>query len=283
MSRSLVDERALCLPLLAKHLAGCPASTREGYLGDVRRVAETMEQINGRLAIAADILELDTSALRRLVDVWEQDGVSAATIRRRLVSLRTHVRLLARELRTGGAILTADFPRPQPQGDWLPPAPDLLDLDRAVAASLEWQWSRDLAVTALAAYLGLSTGEMAPLDRKSLGEGFLVVQRPGGCCRIVDVEIPVASAIDRYLQLVPTSIGRSEPLFLNQHLGRMSQKMLQRALRRVRQDLGWPSDAVAGLFRRHRIRSLAAQGKTVTEISTLMGIGIETVVHHLRQ
>jgi len=283
MSRSLVDERALCLPLLAKHLAGRPASTREGYLGDLRRVAETMEQINGRVAIAADILELDTSALQRLVEMWEQDGVSVSTIRRRLVSLRTHALHLARELETGGAILTADFPRPQTKGTWLPPAPDLLDLDRAVTASRDWQWSRDLAVTALAACLGLSTGEMAPLDRQSLGEGFLVVQRPGGCFRVVEVESRVVSAIDRYLQLAPTSIGRTEPLFLNQHMGRMSQKMLQVALKRVRHELGWPTDAVAGLFRRHRIRSLAAQGKTVTEISTVMGIGIETVVHHLRQ
>ena len=105
MSRSFVDQSALCLPLLATRLAGRSASTREGYLCDVRRVAETLEQTSGRAAGAADILELDTSALQRLVDVWEQDGVSAATIRRRLVSLRTHARHLARELRTGGAII----------------------------------------------------------------------------------------------------------------------------------------------------------------------------------
>lgn len=97
--------------VLVKAVETKSVSTQEGYLTDVRRAAAALGELLGRSPSANDFMALDTAALGRLVEVWQQRNVAASTIRRRLVSVRKYVRQLALELGLSGPVLTAQYPR----------------------------------------------------------------------------------------------------------------------------------------------------------------------------
>lgn len=272
----------LRLDILVKANETRSASTQDGYLTDIVRTSEAVRELTGRFPTAADFMDLDRPALDRIVALWQRDDLAASTIRRRLVSLRKYARLIALELGVSGAILTAEFPCLPVTPTWVPPVPDIGDLQIAVERSDNWPDARDLAVMSMAACHGLSISELLPLAQGSIVDGTLVVLRPGRCPRILTLDSTPTKALGCYRDRLPVKVSQAAPLWLNQSGDQLSRRMLQLAMQRVRRRLGWSPDAVAGLFRRHRMLRMAESGVPLIEIATEMGIGVETVGHHLR-
>lgn len=276
-------QSGLMLDVWMGELADRSSSTRECYLRDIRQIAHVVAKRIGRSASAADIMSLDTEAIQRMAHGWSTAGDAATTIERRLVSLRRYCRSLAQRTGLSGPVLLARFP-PAPRSERQPlPEFEVGDLLVEATRSPDWSYVRNLALSVMIATMGIGTGEMARLDQGSLVRGLLIVDRSPVGPRFLAIPEQLQTLLDRYLTLLPWLRSSLSPLWLHARGGRIEPRSIQIAFRTVRQEFGWTAYAGARAFRRRRVHDLVAEGRTPEEVAELMGIGVATVLHHLRR
>ncbi|MET3897164.1 integrase/recombinase XerC [Devosia sp. UYZn731] len=264
-------------------LAGKSASTRDCYARDVRQVAEAVGYELGRSAEMGDILAMDAARLRELAEKWAKAGDAPATIRRRLVSLRRYARFLAAEFQLSGPLFYSNFPIVEVTAAAPVPEDHLQALVIASDNRDAWTSLRDDAILTLISVRGLTTGELQRLDCRHLSGSFLLVRKPSGGLRLIDLPSEAVETIATYRQHCPYPVRPDDALWLNNLGGRMSSRSLQLMLRRRRAMAGLPPGVVAGAFRKRRILSLLASGIQIDRIAGEMGIGHATVLVHLRK
>ncbi len=195
--------------------AGHSRHTVEGYLRDVRRLAEHAAG-RGR----ADPGALTPAALREFVFALKDVGLAPASIRRAISAIRTYYGFLVGEGRV--AQDPADRlqgPRP---GRTLPEPLSGPEIDALLAAPgveqpLAW---RDRALLELGYGAGLRVSELCGLGLTDLrfGEGLVRVMGKGSKERLVPVGRAVVGAVSIYLHTVRPSLDRGasrDRVFLN--------------------------------------------------------------------
>ena len=264
-------------------LADKSDSTKECYERDIRHLVVAVALDLGRNCEIGYILDLDTTRLRAMVIKWDEAGDAPATIRRRLVSLRRYARFLAAEFKLSGPLLSSDFPIVDVAlGD---PVPE--DHLQAIVVGAdghdEWTTLRDNAILTLMSTRGLTTGELQQMDSRHRNGSLLLVQKPAGKLRLIDLPREAVEALEAYRKYCPYPATDDGALWLNNRGGRMSSRSLQLMLRQRRAMAGLPPGVVAGAFRKRRILSMAASGIQVDRIADELGIGSTTVLAHLRK
>ncbi|MDB5530210.1 MAG: xerC 2 [Devosia sp.] len=253
-------------------------STVECYLRDIRFVADTMASTLGRQAVPQDLMDLGTHDLAALVACWRD---APSTCRRRLVSIRRYGLMLANTCGMTGPLLHAGFPRIDVRTEGPVLEADLLALAAPTGNRMDWTVLRDDAILTLVMERGLTTGELNLIDCRHLTGPLLLVRNPSGKARFVELSAKAAEGIDAYRSRCPYPVASEGALWLNTLGGRMSPRSLQLMIRRRRALAHLSPGVVAGSFRRHRIRSLAASGMPPDRIARQMGIGAGTVLVHL--
>ncbi len=135
-----------------------------------------------------------------------------------------------------------------------------------------WIAARDQAALTLIWGSGLRISEALGLrqDDAPLGEVIRVAGK-GGKERDVPVLPAAREAVDRYLDLCPHAAGPDEALFLGARGGRLTPRLLQKAMAEARMALGLPASATPHALRHSFATQLLAAGGDLRAIQELLG------------
>jgi integrase/recombinase XerC len=141
-------------------------------------------------------------------------------------------------------------------------------------ADLDWIAARDTAVLLLLYGSGLRISEALGIERKNAPTAereVLRVMGKGGKERLVPVLPVTRDAIARYIALCPYLRAPDTPLFLGAKGGRLSPRIIQLVVQRLREALGLPETATPHALRHSFATHLLSAGADLRQIQELLG------------
>ena len=275
----LIDAAGAWLTYLAteRQLA---EKTREAYTRDLKYFLRFLANYHGQPSSLEDMAKLTPRDFRAFLAARRETGVSSRSLARTLSALRMFFRFLdRRKILKNDAILAVQTPK-IPHG-----VPKPLSVAAAVsltrdagpgeaAGAPEWVIARDSAVLTLLYGSGLRISEALGLARRDAPVGerdVLRITGKGGKERVAPV-LPVAQqAIARYLDLCPFSLPPDGPLFVGVKGKRLSARIIQFVMQRLRGALSLPDSATPHALRHSFATHLLGHGADLREIQELLG------------
>jgi integrase/recombinase XerC len=258
------------------HERGATANTLDAYERDLRQFLVWLKADLGHVPCLADLARLDAKRFRAFMASRRRAGFASRSLARTMSALRAFFRWLeAQEIARYRGVLQVAMPK-VPHGI---PRPLTVEKAAAVvdgggAAELDWVVARDMAVLLLLYGCGLRISEALSLQRKDAplaGRDVLRIVGKGGKERLVPV-LPVAqAAVARYIALCPYPLDPDSPLFLGAKGGRMSPRIAQLLMERLRGELGLPATATPHALRHSFATHLLSAGADLRQIQELLG------------
>jgi integrase/recombinase XerC len=137
-----------------------------------------------------------------------------------------------------------------------------------------WVLARDAAVLALLYGAGLRISEALSIRRADAPVGdaeAITVVGKGQKSRSAPIIAPVRRAIEDYLACCPYRLTSGGPLFVGAKGGRLSPRIVQLAMARMRGALGLPDSATPHALRHSFASHLLARGGDLRTIQDLLG------------
>jgi integrase/recombinase XerC len=262
------------------HQRGSGANTMDAYARDLRQFCTFLSDHLGRPPALRDFNALTASDFRAFMAWRRAQGVSSRSLSRGLSALRACFRHMERAGHLKNrAVLSVAMPRVA-RGL---PRPLTEEKARAVvAASREedererepWVGYRDQAVLLLLYGSGLRISEALGLNRRDAPvppRDVLRVRGKGGQERVVPV-LPVAQeAVIQYLDVCPYPLLGDDPLFVGVRGGRLSPRIVQLVIARLRAALDLPLTATPHALRHSFATHLLGNGADLRAIQELLG------------
>jgi len=253
--------------------------TLEAYGRDLRQFFAFLAERNGAPPGADDFAAVAPADLRAFLARRRAEGLTSRSLMRALAALRSFARYLER---VGEKRASAFFALRAPRVARSLPKPLSAASARAMAnpetrAGEErepWILARDAAVIALLYGAGLRIGEALSIRRKDAPIGdidALSVLGKGRKPRVVPIIAPVRAAIDAYLKACPYALAQNGPLFVGARGARLSPRVVQLAVARLRGALGLPDSATPHALRHSFATHLLARGGDLRTIQELLG------------
>ena len=252
------------------------AKTVEAYDRDVGQFLMFLTGHLGEPPKIVDLAELRAADFRAFMAARRLTGAGARTLARGLAGIRSLLKFLERQGLANAAGAAAV--RAPKQNRSLPRPLDVKSARAVTDADMHlgepWIALRDAAVMTLLYGCGLRISEALSLDR---GEAptdrrdALRITGKGGKTRIVPV-LPVARrAVEAYLAACPYGAAADDPLFYCAKGGRLSPRVVQLAMERLRGALGLPETATPHALRHSFATHLLAKGGDLRTIQELLG------------
>lgn len=145
--------------------------------------------------------------------------------------------------------------------------------DSLDVASNEWQGYRDMAVLSLLYGCGLRISEALSLNYIDFisADNFIKIKGKGNKERIVPLLPIVKENINAYLAKAPHTKSKDEALFIGARGERLSPRIIQRQLQKIRGRLGLPDTVTPHALRHSFATHLLAQGTDLRSIQELLG------------
>ncbi|GBF27199.1 tyrosine recombinase XerD [bacterium MnTg02] len=254
--------------------------TLDAYGRDLRQFTEFLNGQLGCPPALGDVERLRPRDFRAFLSDRREEGASSRSLARTLSAIRSFFRFLENEeLAHNRALLqvaTPKIPHGIPKPLSVAKAKSVIT-DAAYVKSgraPEWVGVRDIAVLTLLYGSGLRISEALGLDRKDAPRRerpSLIVKGKGGKERMVPV-LPISvEATARYLHLCPITVQPDEPLFLGQKGGRLSPRIIQLVMQKLRVTLGLPETATPHALRHSFATHLLGNGADLRQIQELLG------------
>jgi len=253
--------------------------TVEAYGRDVRQfLAFLANHLGGRITLAA-LTRLIPSDVRAFMAARRADGIGGRSLMRSLAGVRSFARFLERngKGRVGAlnAVRTPKIGKTLPKPIAIPAAKRLTETElRAGEARAPWILARDAAVLALLYGSGLRISEALGLAREDVpapgrGDTITVIGK-GNKQRMVPVLAQVLNLIADYIAVCPYDLAAGA-LFVGAKGGRLSPRIVQLAMARLRGALGLPETATPHALRHSFATHLLARGGDLRAIQELLG------------
>jgi integrase/recombinase XerC len=253
--------------------------TLDAYGRDARRFLDFLSARLGRAADASDFAAMKPADLRAYLAERRAENIDARSLQRALSALRS----LAKYLERAGAGRASAFsalrspkagrrlPRPLRPDD----ARAVVDAETRAGETREpWILARDAAVLALCYGAGLRISEALGIARGDAPVGAVDEVRvvgKGGKTRLAPVIPAVRAAVEDYLARCPWALKPDGPLFVGARGGRLSPRILQLAMQRMRGALGLTDSATPHALRHSFATHLLARGGDLRTIQELLG------------
>jgi integrase/recombinase XerC len=264
------------------HLAGerrLSERTIEAYGRDLRQFLAFLRERFGAPPGTVDFTDCAPADLRAFLARRRAEGIDGRSLQRALSALRSLARHIARESgQTAAALGALRAPKaarrlPRPLS-----APDARAVTSVTARQGEarepWVLARDAAVLALLYGAGLRISEALSIRRADAPVGkteAITVVGKGGKSRSAPVIAPVRKAVEDYLALCPYRLKPDGPLFVGVKGRRLSPRIVQLAMARMRGALGLPDSATPHALRHSFATHLLARGGDLRTIQDLLG------------
>ncbi|GAB2178110.1 tyrosine recombinase XerC [Dongia sp. agr-C8] len=252
------------------------AHTVDGYARDLKDLLRFLEQYRGETPTLAAFTAADRNDFRAWMADRNKRRLEPASTARALSAIKNFTRFAAKrglgQNTALAAIRNPKLPRSVPKplnaveaDDALEAVTDLHDTD--------WIGRRDLAVLTLLYGCGLRISEALGLARRDAPRpnGTLRIRGKGNKTRVVPVLPVVAEAIQDYLKALPIPCEPEGPLFLGAKGKRLSPRLVQLAMQKLRMQLNLPETATPHALRHSFATHLLAGGGDLRAIQELLG------------
>jgi len=262
-ARDVDAEVSSFLEYLANQRGASPHTLRN-YAIDLREFTEFLRGEH------AAIVEADPQLVRAYLATLHRRGLAKASIGRRLASVRSCFRFLARRgIMAQNPARQVKSPRqPRPLPSFLPKDESKELLDRPTDASMTAL--RDRALIELLYATGIRVAECCGLDREDLdrSHGTVRVLGKGDKERVVPVGDAAIAAIDAYL----AQRGRTgRALFTNHRGGRLTTRSVHRIVRRQARLSGLDRRVTPHTLRHTFATHMLGEGADLRLIQELLG------------
>ncbi|MCR6629982.1 MAG: tyrosine recombinase XerC [Magnetospirillum sp.] len=249
--------------------------TLDGYARDLSSFcAFLLAHLGGEADLAA-LAALAPADFRAFLAARQADGLSRSSMARLMSTLRGFFKYLDRhDLVHNPALGAVRAPRP-PKSIPKPLAADEALEALGAAAELQdepWLAARDVALFTLLYGCGLRLGEaLGMLKRDTPSGDTMVITGKGRKQRMVPVLPVVRDAVAEYVGLCPYPLAADGPLFLGKRGGKLSPRVVQRQMERLRPLLGLADTATPHALRHSFATHLLAGGGDLRTIQELLG------------
>ena len=247
------------------------AHTLDGYARDLSDFTFSFEKY---LSVAM-LEKMDVRAFRNYIAEASTRGLEKSSLARHISTLRNFFKFLsARKIIKNTAISVISAPK---RNKTLPKA---LDVDQTFDvleqsknfATNAWQGLRDTAILTLLYGCGLRISEALSLNVGDINDNdFIRIRGKGNKERIVPVLPQIKDAVHAYLKECPYHLKSGEPLFLGARGERLSPRIIQRQLQKIRAGLGLPENLTPHALRHSFATHLLAEGTDLRSIQELLG------------
>jgi integrase/recombinase XerC len=252
--------------------------TLDAYARDARFFLAFLAEHRGAPASAAMLTTLAPADLRAFMARRRASGVENRSLLRTLAATRSLMRFLEKQglAKTDvfAALRAPKRPHALPKALTVAEARELVDpATRAGETREPWIIARDAAALALLYGAGLRISEALSIDRDEAPIGRIdrvAIRGKGGKSRVTPVIEPVRRAIEDYIRLCPHELAGG-PLFVGARGGRLSPRILQLAMERMRGALGLPDSATPHALRHSFATHLLGRGGDLRSIQELLG------------
>jgi integrase/recombinase XerC len=254
--------------------------TVEAYRRDVTQFLLFMSDHLGGQPSLADLAELTPQDVRAFMASRRAKGIGGRTLMRQLAGARSFARFLERngkgKVGALNAVRAPKIPKSLPKPLAVQQAKRISDTDLRAGEEREpWIFARDAAVMALLYGSGLRIAEALGLKRRDIpasGSGdTLTVLGKGNKARMVPVLPAVLALIHDYIALCPYDLPDDGPLFVGAKGGKLSPRIIQLTMERLRGALSLPDTATPHALRHSFATHLLSRGGDLRAIQELLG------------
>jgi integrase/recombinase XerC len=254
------------------------AKTCEAYRRDVHQFLAFLAEHLGQRVTLSGLSRLAPADVRAFMAARRALGIGGRSLMRGLAGARSFARFLERDHKGKVAALSAvRAPRVEktlPKPLAVAAAKRITDTELRAGEEREpWVLARDAAVLALLYGSGLRISEalgLKPRDVAGARDSLTVIGK-GNKARMVPVLPQVSRLIADYMALCPFDLAPDGPLFVGQKGRRLSPRILQLAMERLRGALNLPDTATPHALRHSFATHLLARGGDLRSIQELLG------------
>ncbi len=249
--------------------------TLDGYARDLKSFFEFWADYLGALPTKPDLNEVDIRTFRAFLSRQNSRHLSKTSLAREISTLRSffkwlnHMHIIEN---TSFSLIST------PKKDKV--LPKALDIDQtfklldtaADFAKEPWQGLRDVAILTILYGCGLRISEALAINVGDINHNdFLKIKGKGNKERIVPLLPIVKEKIDAYINACPYNFNQGDALFLGARGERISPRIIQRTLAKIRPALGLPDNLTPHALRHSFATHLLAEGTNLRAIQELLG------------
>ncbi len=254
---------------------GYSAHTLDGYARDLKAFFEFWTKYLGAIPTKTDLQEIDVRTFRAFLSKQNARHLTKTSLARKISTLRNFFRWLNRmHIIENTAFSIISTPR---KNKVLPKALAIDQTLELLANAADfipepWQGLRDVAILTILYGCGLRISEALALNVGDINHNdFLKIKGKGNKERIVPVLPAVKEKIDAYMNACPYDFKQGEALFLGARGERISPRIIQRTLAKIRPMLGLPDNLTPHTLRHSFATHLLAEGTNLRSIQELLG------------
>lgn len=247
--------------------------TLDAYSRDLSVFFDFLKDYLKRAAERQDLASLDVHGFRAFLSARAARHIDKNSLAREISTLRNFFKWLNRSkiLKNEDISVIVNPRRPK----ILPKALDVTQIFNLLKKSeknQDWQGFRDTAIFTILYGCGLRISEALALNVGDITHNdFLRVKGKGNKERIVPLLPLVKENISAYLAACPYKLTNGEPLFLGARGDRISPRIIQRNLEKLRRELGLPDTVTPHALRHSFATHLLAEGTDLRSIQELLG------------
>lgn len=247
--------------------------TLDAYSRDLSVFFDFLKDYLKRAAERQDLASLDVHGFRAFLSARAACHIDKNSLAREISTLRNFFKWLNRSkiLKNEDISVIVNPRRPK----ILPKALDVTQIFNLLKKSeknQDWQGLRDTAIFTILYGCGLRISEALALNVGDITHNdFLRVKGKGNKERIVPLIPLVKENISAYLAACPYKLTNGEPLFLGARGDRISPRIIQRNLEKLRRELGLPDTVTPHALRHSFATHLLAEGTDLRSIQELLG------------
>lgn len=249
--------------------------TLDAYSRDLAAFLDFFAAQQQHVIDTADLQNADVRLFRSYLSSRAARYIEKSSIARELSTIKNFYRWLSlNNLIENSAISvigTPKRPKTLPRALDVDQTYNVLDVAKDFAKQ-EWQGLRDVAIFTILYGCGLRISEALSLNLGDIDHNnFLKIKGKGNKERLVPMLNEVKEKINAYLEACPYDIKNGEPLFLGARGERLSPRIVQRTLEKIRRYLGLADNLTPHALRHSFATHLLANGTDLRSIQELLG------------
>ena len=250
-------------------------NTLISYKNDIEKfLIFSKDHFGGNLSIS-DLDRMQISDFRSFLSFLRNRGIGNTSIARMISSLKSFFNFLVKNEKIKNSTIQS---LKSPKTKKSLPRPISADLAiEAIKYSQEiekekWVGLRNKSILMLLYGCGLRISEALNLNYEDINENeYLVIRGKGNKERLVPLMEFIKHEIKEYIKECPKGFKNGDPLFLGKRMNRLSPRIIQYTLEKIRHNLSLPETATPHALRHSFATHLLDSGGDLRTIQELLG------------
>ena len=258
-----------------KNIKGLSDNTVISYQRDIKKFILFLQNYLGNDPSINDLKKLTNNNFRSYLADQKNQGNSNISIARQISSLKSFFNYLIRIKKLKNSHIL-NFKGPKTKKSL--PRPIIADLAIKVIKEAKniddakWIGYRNQTILILLYGCGLRISEALNLNYSDItNNDYLLIKGKGNKERIVPIMNYIRESIDSYIDACPHEFAGEDPLFIGKRRKRLSPRIIQYALEKIRVSLSLPETATPHALRHSFATHLLENGGDLRTIQELLG------------